>query len=194
MEILLDQMEEEGIVVNFGDANELEYQLVKDLNNFKIPSISDDKGKGTVIITLDSSFSLSKSQLDTVTELEVFIVKNANEIMIYKEGRNDNSYVLLMPAQEKQLKMQSENIFNLRKEMDSKQKTIDKLLKNLAVCLHRESLIRDENIFLLQSSKINSNTQNFHQSKLSATKDNKAINVNIVPLEKDNRESIDDKY
>ena len=187
-------MEEEGIVVNFGDANELEYQLVKDLNNFKIPSISDDKGKGTVIITLDSSFSLSKSQLDTVTELEVFIVKNTNEIMIYKEGRNDNSYVLLMPAQEKQLKMQSENIFNLRKEMDSKQKTIDKLLKNVAVCLHRESLIRDENIFLLQSSKINSNTQNFYQSKLSATKDNKAINVNIVPLDKDNRESIDDKY
>ena len=49
-----------------------------------------------------------------------------------------------------------------------------------------ESLTPDENIFLLQNSKINSNTQNFDQSKLSATHDNKAIDVNNAPLDKDN--------
>ena len=77
--------------------------------------------------------------------------------------------------------------------MDCKQKTIDKLLQTLAVCLQWESLIRDENIFLLQNSKINLNTQKFDQSKLSAAAHhNKAIDVNNAPLDKDNRESIDD--
>ena len=40
----------------------------------------------------------------------------------------------------------------------------------------------DENIFLLENSKIISNTQNFDQSKLSATHDNKAIDVNNTTL------------
>ena len=94
-----------------------------------------------------------------------------------------------MSAQEKQLKMQSEAIFIYEREMDSKQRTIDKLLKKLAICLQRKSLIRDENIFLLQNSKINSNAQKSDQSKLSATPDNKAIDAT---LDKDNKESIDD--
>ena len=76
--------------------------------------------------------------------------------------------------------------------MDCKQRTLDKLPKTLAVCLQRESLIRDENIFLLLNSNINSNTQNFDKSELSATQDNKALDVNNAPLDKDNRESIDD--
>ena len=62
------------------------------------------------------------------------------------------------------------------------------------VCLRRESLICDDNIFLLQNSKINSNTQNFDQSKLSATQDNKVIDVNNAPIDKDNRELIDDNF
>ena len=52
-----------------------------------------------------------------------------------------------MSAQEKRLKMQSDTIFYLRKEMDCKQKTIDKLYQNLLLCLQRESLTREENIF-----------------------------------------------
>ena len=60
---------------------------------------SDDTGKGTVSIIL-SSFSLSRSQGDTVTEVEDFKEKNSNKIVIYKENRNDNSYELLMSAQE----------------------------------------------------------------------------------------------
>ena len=74
--------------------------------------------------------------------------------------------------------------------MDCKQRTTDKLLQTLAVCLQWESLIRDGNIFL--SQKINSNTQNFDKSKLSPTQDNKAIAVNNSPLDKNNRESIND--
>ena len=68
--------------------------------------------------------------------------------------------------------------------MDCKQRTVDKLLQTLAVCLQRESLIRDENIFLLQNFKINSNIQNSDKSKLSATQDNKEMDINNAPLVK----------
>ena len=43
---------------------------------------------------------MSRSQGDTVTEVEDFKEKNSNKIVIYKENRNDNSYELLMSAQE----------------------------------------------------------------------------------------------
>ena len=68
--------------------------------------------------------------------------------------------------------------------MDCKQRTVDKLLQTLAVCLQRESLIRDENIFLLQNFKTNSNIQNSDKSKLSATQDNKEMDINNAPLVK----------
>ena len=84
-------------------------------------------------------------------QIRSWYIRNAN---------NDNPYKFLISAQEKQLKMRSVTIFCFRKETDCKQRTIDKLLQTLAVCLQQETLIRDENIFLLQNSKINLNTQN----------------------------------
>ena len=63
--------------------------------------ISDDKRKDTVSVTLDSSFSLSESRSETVTELEGFTEKNANKIVTHKESRNDNPYEFLISAQEK---------------------------------------------------------------------------------------------
>ena len=43
----------------------------------------------------------------------------------------------------------------------------------------------------LTDSKINSNTQNFDQSKLSVTQDNQEIDVDNTPLDnRDNRETI----
>ena len=88
--------------------------------------------------------------------------------------------------------MESDTIIYIRKEINCKQTTIKKLLQTLTVCLKRESLIRDDNIFFLLDSKISSNTQNLDQSKLSASQDNKAIDVNKAPLYKGNRESIYD--
>ena len=119
-------MEEES--VNYGDTNESAYKVVKNLNSLRNPIISDDKGKGTVSVTLDSSFSFSKSQGDTVTELVGFMEKNVNKIVTHKESRNDNPYEFLISAQEKLLKMQNKTIFYFRKEMDCKEMTIDKLL------------------------------------------------------------------
>ena len=73
----------------------------------------------------------------------------------------------LISAQEKQLKIQSETIFYLRKEMDCKQKKLTP--SNFSGLLQWELRISDKNIFLLQNSKIKSYLQNFDQSKLSAT-------------------------
>ena len=70
MEILLDHLEEEGVFANYADANESAYKVVKDLNSSRNPIISDEKGKGTVSVTLDSSFLLSKSQGNGVIELD----------------------------------------------------------------------------------------------------------------------------
>ena len=70
--------------------------------------------------------------------------------------------------------------------MDCKQSKTDTLLQTSAVYLQQQSLIPDQ-IFLLQISKINSSKQNSDKSKLSATQDNKAIDVNNAPLDKDNK-------
>ena len=70
--------------------------------------------------------------------------------------------------------------------MDCKQSKIDTLLQTSAVYLQHQSLIPDQ-IFLLQISKINSSKQSSDRSKLSATQDNKAIDVNNAPLDKDNK-------
>ena len=50
---------------------------------------------------------------------------------------------------------------------------------------------RDEKFFFLQNSKINSNTQNFDQS---VVQDNKAIDFNKAPLDKDTSELVVDNY
>ena len=86
---------------SIGDANVSAYRVVKYLNSLKNSIISDDKRKDTVSVTLDSSFSLSESRGETVTELEGFIEKNANKIVTHKESRNDNPYEFLISAQEK---------------------------------------------------------------------------------------------
>ena len=86
---------------SIGDANVSAYTVAKYLNSLKNSIISDDKRKDTVSVTLDSSFSLSESRSETVTELEGFTEKNANKIVTHKESRNDNPYEFLISAQEK---------------------------------------------------------------------------------------------
>ena len=45
MEVLLEQQEEEGVVVNNGDTNDWAYKVVKDLNSSKNPIFQMTKGK-----------------------------------------------------------------------------------------------------------------------------------------------------
>ena len=66
--------------------------------------------------------------------------------MTDKECRNDNHYKLFMSAQVKQSKTLSDTKRFLRKEMDSKQSTIDKFLQTLAICLQKNLLKHDEKV------------------------------------------------
>ena len=100
-EILLDQMEKKGAVVKYGDTNESAYKVVKYLNSSKNTIISDEKREASISVILDSSFSLSKSQRNTVIELEGF---TENKTVTHKEGRNDKPCEFLISSQQKQLK------------------------------------------------------------------------------------------
>ena len=101
LEILLDQLEKEGAVVKYGDTNESAYKVVKYLNSSKNTIISDEKREASISVILDSSFSLSKSQRNTVIELEGF---TENKTVTHKEGRNDKPCEFLISSQQKQLK------------------------------------------------------------------------------------------
>lgn len=73
--LFLDQLVEKGIVFNYENANKLGYKVVKDRNPVRRIQSFHMEGKAIVSVTLDSPFSLSKSQGDTVTKLEGFIEK-----------------------------------------------------------------------------------------------------------------------
>ena len=60
---LLDQLEVEGVVVSYGNANESAYKVVKNLKNLKNLITSDDKGKRTASFTLDSSYLCQKTRV-----------------------------------------------------------------------------------------------------------------------------------
>ena len=66
--------------------------------------------------------------------------------MTDKECRNDNHYKLFMSAQVKQSKTQNDTKCCLRKEMDSKQRTIYKRLQTLAICLQKNLLKHDKKV------------------------------------------------
>ena len=78
----------------------------------------------------------------------------------------------LLFSQEEQIKSQREFIFFLRKELESKQRVIDNLLKTLIVCLHTQSSMRDERYFSSQSQKFNF-TQNKLEKSVITINDNK---------------------
>ena len=100
-----------------------------------------------------------------IKELEDFFDRQAGTCLKSKNDKKDNVsirvYQQLFCSQEEQIKSQREFIFFFRKELESKQRVIDNLLKTLTVCLHTQSSMRDERYFSPQSQKFN-----FTQSKL----------------------------
>ena len=94
----------------------------------------------------------------------------------------------LIQSQKQQLVLQSETIFYLRKELENKQKTIDKLLENLSVCLHRDSLLRDEKILLLQNTDINSSTT-ANSSKSNLSLNEVKTTKNVITIDEQNNDT-----
>ena len=102
-------------------------------------------------------------------------------------------------SQGEQIKSQREFIFFLRKELESKQRVIDNLLKTLTVCLHTQSSMRDERYFSSQSQKfnftqnkleksvitINDNKETFNAQKELASNDKETINTDEKTIKED---------
>ena len=113
-----------------------------------------------------------------IKELEDFFDRRAITCLKSKNGKKDDVSIhvcqQLFFSQEEQIKSQREFIFFLRKELESKQRVIDNLLKTLAVCLHTQSSMRDERYFSSQSQKFNSTRNNLVKSVITIN-DNKDI-------------------
>ena len=102
-------------------------------------------------------------------------------------------------SEEEQTKSQREFIFFLRKELESKKRVIDNLLKTLTVCLHTQSSMRDERYFSSQSQNfnftqnkleksivtINNNKMTFNSHKQLASNDKETINLDEETIKDD---------
>ena len=111
-----------------------------------------------------------------IKELEDFFDRQASTCLKSKNNKKDNVSIhvcqQLFFSQEEQIKSEREYIFFLRKELESKQKVIDNLLRTLTVCLHTQPSMRDERYFSSQSRKINF-TQNKLEKSVTTINDNK---------------------
>ena len=114
----------------------------------------------------------------------------------------------LFYSQEEQIKSQREFIFFLRKELESKQRVIDNLLKTLTVCLHTQSSMRDERYFSSQSqkfnftqnkleksvTKINDNRETFNAQKELASNHKQTINIDKKQLKMIFKQTLKGKF
>ena len=111
-----------------------------------------------------------------IKELEDFFDRQASTCLKSKNNKKDNVSIhvcqQLFFSQEEQIKSEREYIFFLRKELESKQKVIDNLLRTLTVCLYTQPSMRDERYFSSQSRKINF-TQNKLEKSVTTINDNK---------------------
>ena len=111
-----------------------------------------------------------------IKELEDFFDRQASTCLKSKNNKKDNVSIhvcqQLFFSQEEQIKSERESIFFLRKELESKQKVIDNLLRTLTVCLYTQPSMRDERYFSSQSRKINF-TQNKLEKSVTTINDNK---------------------
>ena len=95
----------------------------------------------------------------------------------------------LFYSQEEQIKSQREFIFFLRKELESKQRVIDNLLKTLTVCLHTQSSMRDERYFSLKSQKFNFTQNKVEKSVITINGNNETFNAH-KKLDSNDKETI----
>ena len=111
-----------------------------------------------------------------IKEFEDFFDRQAGTCLKSKNDKNDNGSIhfcqQLFFTQEEQIKSQRDFIFFLRKELESKQRVIDNLLKTLTVSLHTQSSMRDKCYFSSQRQNFNF-SQNKLEKLVSTINDNK---------------------
>ena len=172
LQMLLDNLEEEGILENRGDNSSQCFYLKESIESYakrrqKVTEIIDsreDDTQGWPILEMHTPFP-NQNISDDIKTLEYFFDRQASTCLKSENNKKDNVRIhvcqQLVFSHEEQIKSQREFIFFLRKELESKQRVIDNLLKTMTVCLHTQSSMRDERYFISQSQKFN-----FTQNKL----------------------------
>ena len=183
LQMLIDNLEEEGILENRGDDSNQCFYLKESIESYTMK-----REKATEIIDSTEDDTQDRPILEMLTplpnesisgdikELEDFFDRQAGTCLKSKNDKKDNVSIhvcqKLFFSQEEQIKSQREFIFFLQKELESKQRVIDNLLKTLTVCLHTQSSMRDERYFSSQSQKFNF-TQNKLEKSVITINDNK---------------------
>ena len=172
LQMLLDNLEEEGILENRGDNSSQCFYLKESIESYakrrqKVTEIIDsreDDTQGWAILEMHTPLP-NQNISDDIKTLEYFFDRQASTCLKSENNKKDNVRIhvcqQLVFSHEEQIKSQREFIFFLRKELESKQRVIDNLLKTMTVCLHTQSSMRDERYFISQSQKFN-----FTQNKL----------------------------
>ena len=172
LQMLLDNLEEEGILENRGDNSSQCFYLKESIESYakrrqKVTEIIDsreDDTQGWPILEMHTPLP-NQNISDDIKTLEYFFDRQASTCLKSENSKKDNVRIhvcqQLVFSHEEQIKSQREFIFFLRKELESKQRVIDNLLKTMTVCLHTQSSMRDERYFISQSQKFN-----FTQNKL----------------------------
>ena len=166
LQMLLDNLEEEGILENRGDDSSQCFYLKESIESYmkrrqkatEIIESREDDTHGRPILEMLTPLPNQNISGD-IKELEDFFDRQASTCLKSKNNKKDNVSIhvcqQLFFSQEEQIKSQREFIFFLRKELESKQRVIDNLLKTFIVCLHTQSSMRDERYFSSQSQKFN---------------------------------------
>ena len=162
LQMLLDNLEEEGILENRGDNSSQCFYLKESIESYakrrqKVTEIIDsreDDTQGWPILEMHTPLP-NQNISDDIKTLEYFFDRQASTCLKSENNKKDNVRIhvcqQLVFSHEEQIKSQREFIFFLRKELESKQRVIDNLLKTMTVCLHTQSSMRDERYFISQS-------------------------------------------
>ena len=90
-----------------------------------------------------------------IKELEEFFDRQASTCLKSENNKKDNVSIHVCQqsffSKEGRIKSQREFIFFLRKELESKKRVIDNLLKTLTVCLYTQSSMCDERLHRARS-------------------------------------------
>ena len=195
--MLLDNLEEEGILENGRDDSSQCFYLKESIESYtkrrkkasEIIDSREDDTQGRPILEMLTPLPNQNISGD-IKELEDFFDRQPSTCLKSKNNKKDNVSIhvcqQLFFSQEGQLKSQRELFLFLRKELESKQRVID---KTLTVCLETQSSMRDERYFSSQSQKFNF-TQNKLEKSVITINDNKETFNAHKELASNNRETI----
>ena len=150
LQIIPENLEEEDIQENRRDGSSQCFYLKKSIENYakkreKETEITDSREVDTPGVSILETLTplANKNISGDIKVLEDFFDRQASTCLKTKNNNKNNVNIHVSQqfflSQEQQIKPQRESIFFLQKELKSKQRGIDNLLKSLTVCSHTQS-------------------------------------------------------